>query len=290
MIGFPAKGKNILGIGYFSQNSGSEWLYQSRNYQETDVKESGIRIVSANAFSDSWAASISAEEAFSSTTKITYGPATTINGTSVEYKSSGFSDPEFGIIHRLMDISRDRYDMNISINYSPKLQNAKDASVDKKGNNARGGSTLETSLQWGRRGKDFSWAVGFSLERNGETESKDVEDGDTTKVTSHSTLSASGAFQWQLSPKVSLDLSLLLGSTGEFDVKYEDGSYLSYKSAASTTLGGSANILLKNEIYLVVGLAGSKIGDRNVSDENGDVLNNTEHSAGTFNIGVVAQF
>ena len=247
-------------MGYFSSNTEYKWTYLSKDYSNTEIESSGLDYVAAYAFNDYWGIAVTAEQVISKKSKVTYGPATNINGQSFEYKSNGFEDPIFSLAYRAMDISRDRYDMNLSLDFSPELQDAIDGTTSKKGNVAKGGTNVGAEVQWGRRSPTFSWAVGLELSNYGEAKSKDVEDGDITTVSSHSTFGASGMFQWIVSPKVALDLSLSLGNTGEYDVKYANGSRLNYESATIFGIGGTANITLQDKLYLTFGLLGCAIG------------------------------
>jgi len=199
LIAFPNAGHATVGAKFFSSAIEYTWQYQSREYSKGEILSKGIDYEAGYAFNDYWGARITAEQEISGNSKVTYGPATSINGQTYEYKSSGFDDPEFEVIYRAMDISKDKFDMNIKVSFSPKLQDAESATFSKKGNNAKGGRTFGVEIEWGSRGPSFSWMVGFDLTNYGTAESKDAEDGEITEVTSYNTflsqVDSSGKFQ-----------------------------------------------------------------------------------------------
>ncbi len=290
LIVFPNVKEFIAGMKYFSSSIEYKWEYLSQNYLDGEITSNGFQYAAGYAFDDYWGLRIDVEQVLSQKSKVTYGPVTVFNGQSVETKNDGFDDPQFSLLYRAMDISRDRYDMNLSLHFSPKLQDAETGTASKKGNNAKGRTNFGLEVEWGRRTPTFSWAAGLELSSYGKAESKDADDGDLTTISSYSTFTASGKFQWVVSSKVALDLNLALGSTGEYDVKYADGSRYNYESATTFLIGGAANITLQDKLYLVFDLAGVAVGDRTVTDEVGVTVTDTDRSAGIFKIGMIKQF
>jgi hypothetical protein len=291
LILFPNEKEVIASIEYFSTSVEYRWDYLSQEYSSTKVESTGLNYTAGYAFDEFWALGVTVEQLLTSKQKVTFGPATTSDGETSEYESEGFDDPSFLLVYRAMDVSRNRYDMNLTLKLSPKIQEAKGSTTNKKGNNAKGGTDHGIGVQWGRRDIGFSWAVGLDLDTYGEAKSKSAgSSGDVTTVDSYGTFSATGSFQWVVSPSVSLDLNLSLGSTGEIDVKYDDGSTLNYESASAFGIGGKANIKLQEKLYLTFDVMSVAIGDREVTDETGTTVTDTERGLGRFKVGLISQF
>jgi len=73
-------------------------------------------------------------------------------------------------------------------------------------------------------------------------------------------------------------------------MKDASGSYMKYESTSTCAIGGAANILLGNEVYLVFDVIGIGVGDRNITDEQEHVYNDTDRAAGIVQAGIIAQF
>jgi len=287
LIAFPNAREVIAGVKYFLSSTEYKLKDQSQNYSntETEIEYSGFDFEVAYAFDDYLGLSIEAKHVISSKTKITNGPET------IEYKSSGIGDPVFSAVYRAMDISRDRYDMNLSLHVSPKMQDVKeDATTGQQVNNAKGRTDIGVEVEWGRRVPTFSWSVGLKLDNSGKAEFKDSESGDITTIDSYGTFGVSSKLQWAISPKVAIDLNLTIENMGDFDFKYADGSTLNYDNAAMYAVGGTVKVTLQDKNYLTFDLMGVAVSDRNVTDEENVTLIVTERREGIFTVGIITQF
>ena len=290
LILFPNQGEIFTSLNIYSLTSEYEWIYLSSNFLKSENEITGTEISAMYSFTDQWAATISLDYVTSDKTKATYGPATTISGTTSEYESDGLKDPNFSITYRAMDTQDDGYDLNLSIKISPKLQDAKGSTTKTDGNVAKGATNSSVAIEWGKRNGYFSWATSLALTSNGEAESKDVDDGDITKVDSHGTFSISGKFQWQLTERLNLSTGLDISNTGDYRVSYSDGDYFDYESASILSLTIGTDIKLTESLYLNIDLLGAAVGDRTVTDEDNLSVTDTERKIGQFKIGLLAQF
>jgi len=123
----------------------------------------------------------------------------------------------------------------------------------------------------------------------GKAESKTVANGNINRISSYKTFAITSKFQWKISPKVTMDLNLGFGNTGKFNVSDADGTILKYDNTSRIAIGGTINISLADKLYLVTGLTGVDHGDRNVTDEVGAVIVDTDRTIGVFNIGLLTQ-
>lgn len=290
LILFPNANELIAGINYYSSSVEFDWEYTFRNYSTNKITENGFEVAAMYAFNDNWAAAVDLQYATSQKSEVTYGPATTIDGTKVEAESDGLSDPNFAITYRALDAALNSFDMNISLIVSPKLQDAKAATANKDGNVAKGGTNIGADIKWGQRFRIFSWAVGASFLKNGKAEYKDADDGDLTTVSSYSTFDISGEFKWNITSKFSLGVNLSLASTGEYQVNDGKGGYINYESAPIISIGGTANIALQENLYLTFDATAAAVDERFVTDENNTLIRDTDRRATLLKVGIIAQF
>lgn len=289
LILFPDENKTFAGFSYSSTVLRYKVDYQTTEYLDAEIRSTELDVAVMHSLDDYWAIGVSVEQLFSSKSEVTYGPGSTRNGETSESKSSGLSDPSFSVTYRIMDVSRDRYDMNLTFDYSPKMQEAKGATSNTNGNNAKGGDTFSIGATWGRRSVDSSWAFGVTLNSYGESKSKDPDDGDITKVESYSTLGLTGSWQWIVSKKLAWDLGIFYGSSGEYRITFDDGSYNDYDSATIFSIGGTANITVGNKKYITAGITSSAMGERSIKSSSNITLTDTDRAAGTFSLGFVAE-
>lgn len=292
LITFPNANEAILGFRYFSSNTEYNWEYIFQNYSENETKSSGLDYLAAYAFNDKWAAQVSFEQLLSRTSTTTYGPAssTPAPGTISKTKSEGFNDPSFRLVYRAMDISEHRYDMNISVSYSPKVQDSEIGNSNKKGNNAKGGSSLAGSIEWGRRDVNYSWSAGLEFLNFGEAEAKLISSGDKVKSTSYNAFSATGSFQWLITSGLTFQLDLAIASNGDFEVISQNGNRVKYEGSTNVGLGGSGHILLVPDTYLSLGVQSVALGERTVTLASGDELNSMDRSKLSVSASILTQF
>lgn len=275
------------GVHFFSStsqfNSDAGELYKF-DYSGRTLELNGLYALNENFALGLRLASSSSKE------EIKYGTGSTKSGTTTVSESKGFEDAVFALVYRAMDVSRDRYDMNISLLLSPKIQEAKGAAESKNGNVAKGRDEYSFLIEWGRRNLGNSWAFGLEISTIGDWKSKDASNGDETKINSYSTLGVTGDYQWSISPNFSIELNLGLSSTGAYKVTYYDGSYLDVESVALFKIGTTANILIGPKTYLVVSIAGLAAGDRNLTDKDGNQYVRSNNTSSEIAGLIVKQF
>lgn len=286
---FPEAGSFIVEAKLTSTVVEYTWEYIGREYLDGKIETTGASYSALYAFNDFFGLGLSIDQAFSSKAKATYGVASSQNGVSEETKSSGFDDPEVSFVYRAMDMSRDSFDLNLFVSASPSLIDAETATTTADGNNAKGGDTYDFGVKWGGRREGFAWAAGLTIAYSGEAESKTVATGEKTTVTSHTDFALSLEAKWDVSERVRLGVLLGLGGLGGYDVKYSSGTTNSYDSTSFVTIGGTADFLLVDELYLNLELAGTGVSDREVTS-GATVIDDTERSAGQFSVGLIAQF
>ncbi len=217
---------------------------------------------------------------------------TTYAGSTNLGNSTGISDPYLGINYRALDISRDRFDLNINPYFSPTLQDATSSTGSKDGNGSRGYSYAGVKTGLGRRDGPTSWAFSVDLFKAFDGEYQDVETGDKTKTSSFQGIDFYYDYMKYLSQAFALKGQLGLAVVEGVEYKFSDGT--SSHTNSKTILYGSVkafyetrpNIFLTSEI----GLSGATdAGSSNSYDSNGEAIS-TNTSRFTFSLGVLAQF
>jgi len=84
-----------------------------------------------------------------------------VGGGDTTRDSSGWTDPEFGLIYRLMDQRADPLTLDLRADYSPDAFSGKSAVADNIGTTARGGQMADFGATLGHEGPMFTIAAKF---------------------------------------------------------------------------------------------------------------------------------
>jgi hypothetical protein len=217
---------------------------------------------------------------------------TAYSGSSNLGNSTGISDPYLGLNYRAMDISRNRFDLNINPYFSPTLQDATSSSERKDGNGSRGYQYTGIKAGIGRRDGPSSWAFSMDFFKAFNGEYQDAESGDKTKTSSFQAITIYYDYMKYFSEVFSLRGQIGLGAVEGVEYKFSDGSTSTSNSrriiygSIKTFYETRPNIFLTSEL----GLSGSS--DAGSSDsytaEGKEISTNTGRF--TFSLGVLAQF
>ncbi len=173
--------------------------------------------------------------------------------------SKGVTDPVLGINYRALDISRDRYDLNLNPYFSPSIQDATSSSGGKDGNGTRGYSYMGIKTGFGRREGVSSWALNLELFQAFSGRYKDAETGDKTKTSSWQGIAWSGNYLKTLTPKFSIEGEIGSGwITGiEYTAKNGDKSHTNSKTLFSISGTGYYEFVTNNFFTSSIGWSGS---------------------------------
>jgi hypothetical protein len=84
-----------------------------------------------------------------------------VSGGDIKRDSSGWTDPEFGLVYRLMDQKDNPLTLDLRADYSPDAFPGKSASLDDEGTVARGGQMADFGATLGHEGPMFTIAAKF---------------------------------------------------------------------------------------------------------------------------------
>ena len=195
---------------------------------------------------------------------------------------TGFGDPTFSVLYRMMDMPRDGYDMNLFLGMSPKLQKNKDSSSTEKGTNGKGRTDVRAGIELGRGILDFRWAVDMSLFSRGKEEFE-LAGGDVDTTTAYTEVALGGALQWRAISGIAVDLRANVNRT--FERKSSDGFDIS--SVLEYGLDTSLNVPLWDGGFVVTGV--SQVW----GSANGETIDRkiiSDYSMYAFHLGLVGSF
>ncbi len=210
----------------------------------------------------------------------------TYTGSNNLGNSKGITDPLLGVNYRALDISRDRYDLNLNPYFSPSLQEATSSSPGTDGNGARGYSYLGVKAGLGRREDINSWAVSIDLFNAMNGHYKNTDTGEEVKTSSRNGVALTGQYMKKLTGTLSLKGELGIAKLGSMEYKFENGS--TYTSSDSTifSASGTGYLELYKHTFLTSSLAVARSRSSPVGDQNNAI--NTNHF--TFSLGFLTQF
>lgn len=206
--------------------------------------------------------------------------------------SRGISDPLFGLNYRLLDVSKDRFDLNINPYGSASFQEATYPSGNKDGNGARGYNLVGVKVGIGRRDIKSSWGVIFDFFRTFEGKLRAADNGDAVKVSSFKGASLSYDYMTELTPKINLKSQIGLGLLGGVDYSYPDGSSGSSETEGIVfaSLKGYFELITQIYIYSEFGLSGSKFSNSTSSSFESEDERGASGTRYSISLGVMGQF
>lgn len=95
----------------------------------------------------------------SSTSDATYGPGSTSNGTSETSKSSGWAEPEIGLVWRARENSNTNGIIDLVASARPRLQTAKSSSNGSDGNEGIGGTQFSVSARFYKEVRNLQFSL-----------------------------------------------------------------------------------------------------------------------------------
>jgi len=290
LILFPEAKKTILDANYQSQSNEYVWRYEGEDYANIETTTNSLNLRGLYAINDKIAVGATVSRVIKGKSTLKYGSASTKDGEKLNRESSGFRDVVLEAVYRVMDVSRDRYDMNVGVLLSPGIREAKDPSESKDGNAANGGNEYSLFLKWGRRNLGNQWSVGFQLNNFGESKSKDASTKDVTKTDSYSTIEINGDFQWLISNRFIFGLNMAYQNLGKYTITFADDTYDDYDDAPAFTFGATGNFLITDDTYIKLKYEMGAASDRDITGSDGTVISMEDLVGGVFTIGVLKQF
>jgi hypothetical protein len=291
VIAFPNTGELAVGLDIYSRFTSYKvkTLIAQAEVAETEIQNSGLNFQIYYAFNNYIAAGVSVEDGTSKRT-VKYGVGSTESGKVVEYNSSGSSDPNLYLIYHLSDSARNKFDINLELEYSPMLGESVDSTLEDDGNHKKGGDTAGVSFIFGKNKQTFSWGVGVSYFYVGAAESRTEKSDEVTRVESFGVVGVEGRFQWGLGHHLSIDLNVGVGYAGEYYVISSEGNISTYDSRSLFSLSTGMNFKMVNNILLTVKLKSTGTSSTMVSRGTNSDLTIDDRTSGTLEVGIIKQF
>lgn len=107
-----------------------------------------------------------------------------VGGTASQRSSAGWTDPEFGLVYRVMDQRSNPLTLDLRGDYAPDAFPAKSATPDNGGTLARGGQSLDLGATLGHEGPVFTVAGTFDALWYGPRNVVNQNSGDLTHTDS----------------------------------------------------------------------------------------------------------
>ena len=199
-------------------------------------------------------------------------------------KYAGLGDPTFSLLYRMMDMSKDGYDMNLSLGFSPKLLEAKDPQPSaQEGSNGKGRTDFGVGIEWGKRYLGFSWALSMALFHRGK-EARDSFEGGTYTSSAYREAVFGGRLQWATvsGMMMGLDGNILRSS------KWRTSSGLDDMTKSEYGLGASLAFPVRKGSFVKLGIAQAWDKHDGVFEEMSSSVDNQIDR--TFHLGLIGQF
>jgi len=180
-----------------------------------------------------------------------YGPASTSNGTTETFKSSGITTPTLSANYRALNQANSFGNLDLSLGFSPKLGTSKDAVNGTKGNSLRDSSLILIGMNFGKKYNDMAWRVGIKESMFGEGKSEDANNSASKSTTkSRNELLIDGSWQWLVQSKYVFNLNIGFGSEDESSSTDSAASTTVIAKKSFTAVGGDFKYLLSENTAL----------------------------------------
>ena len=127
------------------------------------------------------------------------------NGASSSAEASGFTDPGFGFIWRILDQKNKPFDLDIAAVYAPDWVSSRDGSVTTNGSVANGGREASGTMAIGYKTKDFTIRGAATAIYVGSRDTLDITDNETSTTTSAWDYALALSTQTRINSKFSFD-------------------------------------------------------------------------------------
>ena len=191
----------------FSETS-YDWTSTSEDvFNSAGVKTESERI-NSNPFSQTFEYGLTDDLMLSG--NIGYDPSVTTHlnpggGASTDRTSSGWDDPTFGVVYRVLDQRFNPLTLDVGASYSPNVFSAEAASDTDDGTVARGGQAWDFGGTLGREMRDFTIAGSFNAEYQGSRGTLNETSGDSIASSSDWIYTLGLATQTRFSDQFSLN-------------------------------------------------------------------------------------
>jgi hypothetical protein len=249
LLAIPHKGETYIGASYGYDNLSSSSPIGQDEFKTTSHQ---LNVFSERALTENL--SIQAEIGYLLANKANSGSENLGN-------SKGLTDPYFGINYRALDISRDRFDLNLSAYYSPSFQEGTYSTSNKDGNGVRGTRLIGFKAGIGRREELTSWAFIIDFFNMLEGSVRNAESGSKTKISSWQAISFSGEYMKAISQKIFLKGQLGIKRIGGKTYTYEDQSWDTSKVAHEFPISGTGYLEFDQNKFFTSSLAFSHSTD-----------------------------
>ena len=273
----PEEGKTFIDIqvSRSSADKTSKVVATGLNYANSDAEDTRAQLTAGYGFAGNLSFFIEADYSFENSSDVTYGAGTTIDGTNEKSKSSGVSDPTFGLRYRLAEQQEKGFILDLELSLSPKTGDSESASTTKDGNNFRGGNQGNINLSLGKKYEKFSFSIEGGVTLDGSKDVKSLTSNNIVDVDSSTDFQLSGITQFQPNENIFFNLALMITSYGDYSqisgsttTEIERDTAVSYALAAGYKLNES---LALRFIYQAISIDTKYTQGTTVIDEESDI-------------------
>lgn len=216
---------------------------------------------------------------------------TTYVGSENLGNSKGLTDPILGFTYRALDVSRDRFDLNLSPYFSPAIQDATSSTGSKDGNGGRGYSYLGMTAGLGRRNGPDSWAFTIDFFQTMEGSYKDAESGEEINTSSWRGIGFFYEYMSAFTKSFSLKGEAGVSFVGGVEYENEIGEKSHTNSRSIFSLSGTGYFEFSPDNFLSASLGWSGATDAGYSaSSDGTDSINTNTSRLNLVLGYLTQF
>jgi len=241
---FPEQNEKILIAGIHRTQTNLTEKIRTSTIAATVSTALKAKAEVAYGISDRLATSVTLSHSLTVNRDLTYGPASTVNGTSTTEVSRGLYDPEFKLRYLALDEPQRGFRSTLGIMISPSVGEYKVASSTSEGTVARGGHEAKVSGNFVRKGPVFAAEMEMSFLYRDRREGKSESSGRKYTFTGQDVFSIAGGVAVTLSELTVVQLGLAwngvgsgkIEATGANSTVIGEGSMLTYQVGVATEL------------------------------------------------------
>ena len=220
----PNEGGFSVEAEFSSVSDETEVTFENRNYSSSDGSSSTLDFGITYGVNNSTSVQVAAEYEFKNEDETKYGPASTSNGETEKEKSKGISDPKLTIKNRIIEQDATSPNIDLSLFFSPKTGDSESASTTKEGNNLRGSHLFGFQADIGKKYDRFQVKASLEFEYYGDTKTKSLSDGTTTKTDSSQNWTLDLEGQLHLTNNLFTRAAIGFGFFGDQEATTSDGT------------------------------------------------------------------
>jgi hypothetical protein len=249
----PMQGQSLVNFSLSTRKFYQEVRVAGTLFFTDNVREESMELSYLYGITDNLAVGLTLPILLVGESDYKYGPASTVNGKSVNLVTDGVRDPtiEFGY-RGLEQSNKSSMNLDVLFGYLAKTQEVKPATDDEKGNAARGGDGFKASLLLSRKMEQLSFLISIEhMSLNTRTEKSGA-----TKIET----SGGNQLTSQVSGQIELNESTAIeGSVGYISISSTDSkagsSVITIGSYNLSTLGiGIKHSIVADRIFMRLGI------------------------------------